>query len=112
MARPGRFKSASTKLAQAMRGACMRIRSWEDQLRALARAVDIPLDRLPRKKSAREKLLLAAAMKRATSMSRTWLAQRLQMGALSSLGPLLHQFNASGVLDRPNFKQALSRFLA
>lgn len=33
-------------------------------------------------------------------------------GAASSLGPLLHQFNASGVLDRPKFKQALSRLLA
>jgi hypothetical protein len=81
---------------------------WEDQLRALARAFGIALDRLPPKKSADEKLQLAAAMKLTTSVSRIWLAQRLQMGAASSLGSLLHRFRASGALERPEIKAALS----
>jgi putative transposase len=85
---------------------------WEDQLRALARAFGIALDRLPPKKSAAEKLLLAAAMKQTTSVARSWLAQRLQMGAASSLGPLLHTYRTSGGLERPEIKAALSRFLA
>jgi len=40
-------------------------------------------------------------MKRTTSESRRWLAQRLQMGAASSLGSLLHRYRASGALERP-----------
>ena len=85
---------------------------WEQQLRALARALSVTLDQLPPKKCAEEKLLLAAALRRTTSVSRAWLAQRLQMGAASSLGPLLHRYRATGALDRPDIKAALSRFLA
>jgi putative transposase len=58
---------------------------WEDQLRALATAFGITLDNLPRKKSATEKLILATALKQTTSVSREWLAQRLQMVAESSI---------------------------
>jgi hypothetical protein len=84
---------------------------WEDRLRRLAGAFRIGLRALPRKKSAVEKLTLAAAMKRTTSVSRAWLAQPLQMGAPGSLGPLLHKFRLSGATDVPAFKAILSRFL-
>jgi putative transposase len=85
---------------------------WEAQLRALAGALGIALHQLPPKKCAEEKLLLAAAIRRTTSASRAWLAQRLQMGAASSLGPLLHKYRATGALDQPVIIAALSRFLA
>lgn len=85
---------------------------WEDQLRVRARALDITLARLPKKRSAGKKLLLAAAMKRTTSAAARWLAQRLQMGVPSSVGTLVHQFRRSGALDRPALKAILSKFLA
>ncbi len=85
---------------------------WEDQLRVLARAFGVQLARLPKKKSAGEKLLLAAAMKRTTSAPARWLAQRLQMGAPSSVATLVHRFRRSGALDRPALKAILSKFLA
>jgi putative transposase len=88
-----------------------RAECWENQLRALAVAFKIRLDRMPRKKSAVEKLILASAMKRTTSVSKTWLAQRLQMGAPNSLGPLLHRFRNSGTMERASFKSILHRFL-
>jgi putative transposase len=85
---------------------------WEEQLRALARAFKVQLGRLPKKHSADEKLLLAFAMKRTTSASARWLAQRLQMGSPSSLGSLLHRFRSSGALEEPAIKATLSKFLA
>jgi hypothetical protein len=85
---------------------------WEERLRALATAFDISLDRLPAKKSAEEKLMLAAALKRTTSVSMVWLAERLQMGATDSIGSLLHRFHERGGTERPDFKRILSGFLA
>ena len=107
--RAGRFS-----LLGANREAVLQARGelWEDQLRALARAFRISLEKLPSQKSAVEKLTLAAALKRTTSVSKTWLAQRLQMGAASSLGPLLHRFRASGATERREFKAILSQFLS
>lgn len=85
---------------------------WEEQLRALATAFGIGLEHLPRRKSALEKLTLAAALKATTSVSMAWLAQRLQMGATDSVGSLLHRFRASGATETPAFKTILSGFLA
>lgn len=84
---------------------------WEEQLRGLAGELGISLDSLPPKKSADEKLLLAAAMKLKTSVSRSWLAQRLQMGAPASLGPWLCRFRKSGALDQAAVQTAISRIL-
>jgi REP element-mobilizing transposase RayT len=89
-----------------------RMEIWEERLRGLATAFGISLDRLPPKKSATEKLLLAAALKRTTSVSIGWLAQRLEMGAPDSVGSLLHRFRVSGGMDGAKFKNVLSRFLA
>lgn len=69
---------------------------WEDRLRVLAQSLAINLADLPRKKSAPEKLTLAAAMKETTSVSLGWLAQRLQMGATDSIASLLTRFRARG----------------
>lgn len=69
---------------------------WEDELRRIAGGFGINLATLPRKKSAVEKLTLAAAMKEATSVSMAWLAQRLQMGVPDSVGSLLTRFRAAG----------------
>ena len=53
---------------------------WEERLSRLAREAKVDLATLPHKKSAPEKVLLAAAMKLGTSVSNGWLAERLQMG--------------------------------
>ena len=106
-------REQSGQLLGADRAAVLQARAelWEEQLRALAAAFAIRLDRLPRKKSAIEKLTLAAALKRTTSVAKSWLAQRLQMGAVDSLGPLLHRFRASGAMAREPFRSILYRFL-
>ena len=85
---------------------------WEKRLRALTTAFGISLDRLPAKKSTEEKLILAAALKRSTSVSMVWLADRLPMGATDSVGSLLHRFHERGGTDGPAFKRILSEFLA
>jgi putative transposase len=69
---------------------------WEDRLRVVAHSMAINLAALPGKKSAPEKLALAAAMKDTTSVSLGWLAQRLQMGATDSVASLLTRYRASG----------------
>ncbi len=51
-------------------------------------------------------------MKRTTSVSRSWLAQRLQMGAASGLGSLLYRYRVSGALERPEIQAVLFRFPA
>jgi hypothetical protein len=89
-----------------------RMELWEERLRELAAAFGISLDRLPPKKSATEKLMLAAALKRTTSVSIAWLARRLEMGAPDSVGSLLHRFRVSGGMDGAQCKSILSRFLA
>lgn len=84
---------------------------WETQLRRLARAFRIKLARLPVRKSAPEKVTLAAAMKQTTSVSKAWLAQRLQLGTANSIGPLLHRFRTSGAASHPGFRSVLYRIL-
>jgi hypothetical protein len=49
----------------------------------------------PLLKSAPAKLKLATAMKMTTSVSNPWLAQRLQMGAASSVTSLVHRFRVT-----------------
>jgi len=53
---------------------------WEEKLRAAAAALRVSLEALPTKKSAAEKVQLAALMKTTTSVSNGWLAKRLEMG--------------------------------
>jgi hypothetical protein len=58
------------------------------------------------------KLVLAAALKRTTSVSIGWLARRLEMGAPDSVGSLLHRFRVTGCMEDSKFKNVLSKFLA
>lgn len=74
-----RFAGLDPVEAQAERRA-----GWEEQLVAFAARAQIDLTRLPAKKSEPGKVLLAAAMKRTTSVSNGWLAERLGMGEPAS----------------------------
>ena len=58
--------------------------AWEGQLVALARAAGVSLAKLGPRKSAPEKVLLAAALKQSSSVANGWLAQRLGMGEPAS----------------------------
>ena len=82
---------------------------WVTRLRAAAAALDARLDRLPAKKSAMEKVRLAALMKLGTSVSNGWLAARLQMGVPGAVTQCVRRFRLSEEADKPAFKAALSR---
>jgi len=84
---------------------------WEARLGEIAEAFGVNLDQLPVTKSAPVKLALAAVMKATTSVTNRWIAERLQMGAVSSVGPLLLQFRLGGSLQTPRFKRILSQFM-
>lgn len=66
--------------------------AWEEQLLALARAAKVDLSRLPRQKSHPDKNRLAAAMKRSTSVSNRWLAERLGMGQPASASQFVRRY--------------------
>ena len=87
----------------------VRIVHWEQKLQELAQVLGTNLDALPRRKSAPEKVLLAAAMKATSSVSNGWLAQRLRMGATTSISPLLYRFRQHGGAEQPAFRATLSR---
>ncbi|GAB1488322.1 transposase [Opitutaceae bacterium] len=57
---------------------------WEEKLKALALTARIDLAKLGMRKSAPEKVLLAAALKQSTSVSNGWLSRRLVMGEPAS----------------------------
>lgn len=67
--------------------------AWEEALQAQARSQRIDLTRLPAKKSALEKVRLAAALKATTDVSNGWLAQRLKMGEPASVSQFVRRFN-------------------
>lgn len=82
---------------------------WHDQLERAARVAKIDLSALPRKKSAAEKVLLAAAMKHGTSVSNGWLAERLQMGQAASVSQYVRRFRMQGGQEGRRFQRILSR---
>lgn len=61
-----------------------RAAQWEAKLQALAAGARVDLKRLGPRKSDPGKVLLAAALKRSTSVSNRWLAERLAMGQPAS----------------------------
>lgn len=69
-----------------------RERSWDEALADLARAAKIDLRALGSRKSASDKVLLAAAMKRSTSVSNGWLAVRLGMGKPASVSQFVRRW--------------------
>ncbi len=70
-----------------------RATAWEEALHGYARAAGVELDKLPAKKSADEKVLLAAAMKMTTSVSNGWLAERLGMGQPASVSQFVRRWS-------------------
>lgn len=67
---------------------------WEEALLAFAGSAGVNLAALPAKKSAEQKVLLAAAMKQATSVSNGWLAERLGMGEPASVSQFVRRWRA------------------
>jgi putative transposase len=84
-----------------------RARSWEEALVACAHAASIDLAKLTPKKSDDGKVLLAMAMKSATSVSNGWLAERLAMGQPASVS----QFVRRGMADTKK-KRRLDKLLS
>ena len=83
---------------------------WDERLHALASGFGIELTNLPAQKSAVEKLQLAAALKRITSVSNRWLADRLQMGAPTGVSSFLHRFHAGGGDRTRLFRRVLASY--
>ena len=92
--------------------AAARAELWEERLQALAASFAIDLTGLPAQKSAPEKLRLASALKRITSVSNRWLAQRLQMGAPTGVSSFLYRFQASGGTRTRSFQAGVGSFVA
>ena len=65
---------------------------WEEKLAELARLARVDLKQLPLRKSAPDKVLLAAALKRRSSVSNAWLAQRLGMGQPASASQFVRRW--------------------
>ena len=65
---------------------------WTERLERLAQAEGVDLLDLPARKSAAEKVRLAAAMKRSTAVSNGWLAQRLSMGQPASVSQFVRRW--------------------
>lgn len=82
---------------------------WEEKLRAAAAALRVSLESLPTKKSAAEKVQLAALMKTTTSVSNGWLAKRLEMGKPGSVTQYVRRFRQRGGAMNRAFKSALSK---
>lgn len=82
---------------------------WEAMLQAASRALRIDLTQLPAKKSAPEKVRLAAILKLRTDVSNGWLAERLRMGTPASASQFVRRFHLAGGDKNAGFQQALSR---
>ena len=72
----------------------LREEEWEEQLAKAAKALRIDLKELGPRKSAPEKVKLAAAMRATTTASNGWLAARLAMGKPASEGVTNVDFHA------------------
>jgi putative transposase len=86
----------------------VKIEVWGERLEAFAQVLKFALDRLPPKKLAPEKVLLAAAMKASTSASNAWLAERLDMGQPATVSQFVRRFRLAGGTNSRSFKKALS----
>jgi len=66
---------------------------WEQKLRACALAAGLDPDGTNSKKSAPEKVLLAAMLKQTTPVTNAWLAERLDMGAPASVSQYIRRLS-------------------
>jgi hypothetical protein len=86
-----------------------REQAWEEKLQTGAKALGINLSRLPPRKSAPEKVQLAALLKMSTTVSNGWLANRLGMGPAASVSQYLRRFRLGDGAKDARFAKALSR---
>jgi putative transposase len=101
---PNRFAGLEPEERQREREA-----AWEEQLQAASKAMRIDLGKLPQRKSAPEKVALAALVIRTSSVSNGWLAQRLAMGEPASVSQFVRRHRLAGGEETAAFQQALSR---
>jgi hypothetical protein len=81
---------------------------WKERLQRAAKALKIDLARLPPRKSAPEKVCLAALLKACTPVSDGWLANRLAMGQPASVSQFVRRFRLGGEASTPAFLSASS----
>ena len=107
----GRAAGRSVALLGADRNALREAREeiWEGKLETAAKAVQVSLEKLPDRKSAPEKVVLAALLKQTTSVSNGWLARRLAMGEPASVSQYVRRFRLAGGTATRQFKSGLSR---
>ena len=82
---------------------------WTDRLEKAAKAGGIDLQNLGPLKSAEEKVILAAALKRTSGVSNGWLSENLKMGTPASVSQFVRRFLLAGGEEDPRFKRILSR---
>jgi putative transposase len=82
---------------------------WEQRLQAAAKIVKVDLKKLAGRKSAPEKVLLAALLKATSAASNSWLAARLGMGQPASVSQFVRRFRLSGGENKHGYKRILSR---
>jgi REP element-mobilizing transposase RayT len=82
---------------------------WEDSLGRAAKAAGVLLAKLGAKKSAVDKVLLAAALKTTSDVSNGWLCDRLRMGTPASVSQFVRRFFLTGGTETKKFKAAVSR---
>jgi len=82
---------------------------WEEKLQRGAKSLKLDLEHLPARKSAPEKVRLAALLKAGTSVSNGWLAARLGMGQPASVSQFVRRFRLAKGDAEPGWQAALSR---
>jgi len=75
----------------------------------MADALGVDLSQLPPKKSAADKVRLAAMMTQVTLVSNGWLAQRLQMGVPGSVTRYVRRLRLHGGVSQSDLRIILSR---
>ena len=81
---------------------------WTGRLETAVKAGQIDLQKLGPLKSAREKVVLAAALKRTSGVSNGWLSETLKMGTPASVSQFVRRFLRDGGEDDPRFKRIVS----
>lgn len=89
--------------------AALREAVWEETLQAAATAAQMDLHNLGTRKSAPEKVLLAAVMKAATAVSNGWLNERLGMGTPASVSQFVRRFRLTGGEESEAYQRGMSR---
>lgn len=82
---------------------------WAERLEAAAGAAGVDLRNLGPRKSAPEKVLLAAVMKATSDVSNRWLSERLQMGTPASASQFVRRFHLGGGGDNVRYRRALEQ---